>query len=283
MQDRLAIEMRGGLGNQLFIYSAGNFFAKSNGLQPTFFMRGISTKSGSIEGLLPGNFVSGRNLSARLHEFYALDSRHFRPRQVVHDQFGLHPSEYIAQKNSIVRGFFQNREFPIALERMGFDFRVSTWPISGWTKNFIEKIQQEDSTVVHIRRGDYLNHFKTFGVLSDYYYEQAMNRARPKKLYIVSDSLSDFEGSNKPTWAREAEIVQAPIAIPDYETLVILSHAPHLILSNSSFSWWGAYLSGTKGKKIAPATWFRDSGENLKMSNIHLENWELIKSDWENQ
>ena len=280
MQPRLAIEMRGGLGNQLFIYSAGSYFAISKGLQPTFFMRGISAISGSIEGLVPGKFVSRKNFSSRLHELYVLDSRYLRPRRVIQEQFSLHPSEYIIQKNSIVKGFFQDREFPIALEQLGFDFKVPTWPISEWTKNFIEKIQHEDATVLHIRRGDYLNHNKTLGVLSDLYYEQAIESAKSKKIYIVSDSPKDFQGSSKPDWAKETEIVLVPTAIPDYEILVILSRAPHLVLANSSFSWWGAYLSSTSGKKIAPKTWFRGSEEKLKTQNIHLENWQLIKSDW---
>ncbi|CAN1484228.1 Glycosyl transferase, family 11 [Candidatus Nanopelagicaceae bacterium] len=283
MGSSLAIEMRGGLGNQLFIYSAGMYFAHSVGTQPKFFMRGISTTSESIEGLLPGKYVSGKCLTSRIQESYVIDFQHIGSRKLICEQIGLHPDDYVIEKRSLLKGFFQDREFPMALEREGFDFGVTEWPISDWTIKFIRKIQRENATVIHIRRGDYLNHINSLGVLSDSYYEKAIKIIEPAPMYIISDSPSQFEGIGKPNWAKHAEIVKAPKVVSDVEILVLLSQAPNLVLANSSFSWWGAFLSKSSGKKIAPGTWFRDNKENLKIPNIHMSEWELLDSEWINQ
>jgi len=280
MQSKLSIQMRGGLGNQLFIYSAGTYFANSIGAQPRFFMRGISRNSGSLEGFLPGAFVNNTRAYERLQTFYELDIRQRYSQNCLREIQGLKPSGYAVKKNSLVVGFFQNREFPLALEKQGFDFSLDTWPISDWAQGVINQIKNRDSALVHIRRGDYKNHSNSLGLLSDYYFEKALELIRPGKVFIVSDSPDDLFKAGTPLWARDAEVIFTPPDIPDIEILKILTHAPNLVMSNSSFSWWGAYLSTTSGITIAPRTWFRGELENQKVPNIHLPHWELIESEW---
>ena len=46
------------------------------------------------------------------------------------------------------------------------------------------------------------------------------------------------------------------------------------ITANSSFSWWGAWLSDSK-KIIAPSGWFKGS------NNEHLDTKDIVPEDWE--
>lgn len=282
MQPSLAIEMRGGLGNQLFIYSAGTYFARSIGVEPKFFMRGISATSESVERILPGNFVSGNGLKSRIQATYNIRFESLSFKKLIREQVGQHPSDYFIEKRSVIKGFFQDREFPIELERQGFEFGISEWPVSDWTVQSIEKIKSENATVFHVRRGDYKNHINSLGILSDRYYEKAIDELDPGRSYIITDSPSEFEGNEKPMWAKNAEIVRAPEGVSDLEILVLLSEAPNLVLANSSFSWWAAFLSKSSGKTIAPQSWFRDPRENSRIPNIHLNKWKLLDSDWKN-
>ncbi len=74
---------------------------------------------------------------------------------------------------------------------------------------------------------------------------------------------------------KEINLKYVDLNNPDYEELRLMYSCKHFIISNSTFSWWGAYLS-TNSKKIviAPERW------NLAVENddsIYLEDWIKIK------
>jgi len=48
----------------------------------------------------------------------------------------------------------------------------------------------------------------------------------------------------------------------------IMASCKGVITANSSFSWWGAYLS--KGKVIAPLAWYSDGVERTKCPNTWI-------------
>lgn len=48
----------------------------------------------------------------------------------------------------------------------------------------------------------------------------------------------------------------------------------HFVISNSSFSWWGAYLSDYEGKLVvAPNRWYNNS---TKKPDIYLDDMILL-------
>lgn len=60
--------------------------------------------------------------------------------------------------------------------------------------------------------------------------------------------------------------------------LCVLSHCKNFVLANSTFSWWGAYLSNYLEKKIVmPSPWFK----GLESHDIYLEGAQTIPCSFE--
>jgi hypothetical protein len=61
----------------------------------------------------------------------------------------------------------------------------------------------------------------------------------------------------------------------DYEEFAVMRQCDHFIITNSTFSWWAAYLGDSVAKEekivIAPTTWF--VVDKLDSSNICPEGW----------
>ena len=56
--------------------------------------------------------------------------------------------------------------------------------------------------------------------------------------------------------------------------MALMSFCKHHIIANSSFSWWGAWLSESKESiKIAPINWFNSEIANFDIHNIVPKNW----------
>jgi hypothetical protein len=59
--------------------------------------------------------------------------------------------------------------------------------------------------------------------------------------------------------------------------MILMSRASDLIISNSTFSWWSAYISNKETNVVAPNKWFRDL-EDPKM--LIPEHWHQVDSQW---
>ena len=58
---------------------------------------------------------------------------------------------------------------------------------------------------------------------------------------------------------------------------IILSNAKNMIMSNSTFSWWAAYIGNNKSVIIVPNKWYNNS---LFSNGIYLNDWVSVESNW---
>jgi len=128
----------------------------------------------------------------------------------------------------------------------------------------------KSSTVgaINVRRGDYLTMSKSHPVVSIEYINEAYKHL-PECDYILvlSDDIP---------WCKENIKFPNVIFVEKYwdcEGVWLLSLCDHFIISNSTFSWWGAYLSRSEKKVvIAPETWFGPH-INEDPKDIYCEGW----------
>lgn len=125
-------------------------------------------------------------------------------------------------------------------------------------QDFLRKIPENFTKVfVHIRRGDYVSEVflgERGIVLPKRYYENAMKK--------ISDEVENpfyVFLSDDPAYVEDcfSNLTNKIISYNNmYVDLAIMSLCEYGIISNSSFSWWGAYLMKKRKKVIFPKYWY---------------------------
>lgn len=126
----------------------------------------------------------------------------------------------------------------------------------------LKKMLQEDNMVaVHCRRGDY-KHIRN--CLPEDYYMKAMaymeeKLEKPQYLFF-SDDLAWTRGQFGSK--ENIHYIDEYGKFEDYEELMIMSRCRNLIIANSTFSWWAAWLNSYKNKiVIMPRIWVYTRGK----------------------
>jgi hypothetical protein len=71
-----------------------------------------------------------------------------------------------------------------------------------------------------------------------------------------------------------------PLGADPAESIVLMSQAKVLIISNSTFSWWAACLASMESTIYSPSNWFK----NLEApKDLLMNSWRLVESKWKNQ
>lgn len=112
-----------------------------------------------------------------------------------------------------------------------------------------------DQVAIHVRRGDYVNNSFYVDLMETEYYEKAMELFPDCDFLVFSDDI---------TWCKEQSIFlgcEFSEETDEVKDLNLMASCTGHIIANSSFSWWGAYLSPHEGKVVAPKQWYSDRVE----------------------
>lgn len=132
------------------------------------------------------------------------------------------------------------------------------------------------STVsIHYRLGDYFDNLHALGVLDLAYYKKALSKLSlfsPHELLVFSDSPEKAAQLLKRTLPKFTLVDDSGAASP-LEILIALGSSDHIILGNSTFSWWAAYI-GNQDKRVASFPFYR----NLARDFLLPPSWERVGS-----
>lgn len=132
-----------------------------------------------------------------------------------------------------------------------------------------------NSVSLHIRRGDYLNisptdYYQFGGVATSNYYKKAVTYMLKKKrkafFYVFSD---DIEWCKKEYKDLNPIFIECNNKDKSWRDMLLMSLCTNHINANSTFSWWGAWLSEKDGITICPKEFIH----NVITHDIYPDNW----------
>ena len=281
------VKVHYGLGNQLFQYALARSLAVRRNadfrLDKSFFSTDVFAEHPRVYQLDQFNILQ-RLATADEIRYYtrpnywqrglrAIERRimpYYKQRVVNEIRLDFDENIFNVNDSAYLAGYWQDIRYFSDIEddlRKELTFRH---PPTGRNKELFDKINTTDSISLHIRRGDYLT--DSFTVVNvgccdaDYY-----RRAIEEIIKDVSDPVF-YIFSDDPGWVKENFHIPFPVVYVDnnpeenaVEDLRLMRSCKYHITANSSFSWWGAWLSGHGNKKvIAPRVW-RSKGPNMFM------------------
>ncbi|MCX6712815.1 MAG: alpha-1,2-fucosyltransferase, partial [Candidatus Vogelbacteria bacterium] len=152
--------------------------------------------------------------------------------------------------NIYLKGFWQSEKYFKDIRAVLLKEFTVTTPANDRNRSLLAEIKEQNSVCLHVRRGNATDPGNPFGALPLDYYQEAVK--------IISSRTKDphfFIFSDDPEWTKNNLKIEHPCTYAgnnenqDYEDLRLMSHCKHFINANSTFSWWGAWLS-THPEKI---------------------------------
>ncbi|MEZ6137282.1 MAG: alpha-1,2-fucosyltransferase [Pirellulaceae bacterium] len=287
----------GGLGNQMFQYAYGLYLAERHASELKLDVRAYAGQP--QHGYLLDRFQVTAPIASDA-DLQKLPVR-YRPakpswvarvgelvvpggglRRHKETPFGFHPRHLDVPNHRYLVGYWQSEEFfPGLRDRLLQEFQLKQ-PLTAPSRQVYDRIRSTRSLAVHIRRGDYINNSaaaKIYCQLSLAYYTSAIRDWVEQE--SNGDSVEIFVFSNDAAWCREHLALPWPTTFVDHnradtahEDWVLMSQAQGLVIANSTFSWWAAWLNPRADAAIyAPTTWFQP--DTLDGSRIVPSHWRL--------
>lgn len=182
-------------------------------------------------------------------------------------------SEFLESKSDKLEmiGYWQNLDYltPYKNEILN-TIRFKNFDID---EKLLKKIEQTNSVSLHIRRGDFLskNNTVSYGLPIEYYLK-ALN-----KLVKLEKKFNLFIFSDDKEWVKKEFVkylsdfdYQIVSTDQSYKDFFLMVQCKHHIISNSTFSWWGAFLNDNKNKLVFyPEIWFKKNKSPPKIFENH--------------
>lgn len=288
---KIIVEIFGGLGNQLFQYAAGFGLAKLLGCplqycyrnfpNRPFFLNGFSIQSSLA---LEKDFSEIKQSSHFLEKTLLAFDRwllkrniSFRGKTLFQHKPAYYPLESFLNETSrgsfFLRGYWQSEKYFLnCKEEIKLVFALKEREIFE-KHHLFQEITQNNSTCIHVRRGDYLNkkNIKLHGIVKEHYYSKAIEYVQSIQsnpvFYCFSDDIKLAKEVLKEIRTKINYVERSENPLCDFG---LMQQCKHFIIANSTFSWWAAWLSkNTQKNVIAPKAWF-----------VKTENPDIYPTDW---
>jgi hypothetical protein len=281
----LYIKIHYGLGNQLFQYALARSLSTRKELDyrldTSFFATSVFQKHPRVYQLNQFNIQEKLATPEELRPFVQPSLLEKRWRSLELRLLPYHKQSFVSEKRldfdenifrvrdeAYLLGYWQDIRYFSDIEaplREELTFRC---PPKGRNKELLDRIVNTSSISLHIRRGDYLTDSFTIANVGrcdmDYYQRAVEEIARE-----ITDPII-YVFSDDPDWVKENFRIPFQLVFVDnnpeekaVEDLRLMSACRYHITANSSFSWWGAWLSAHPEKKVITPRIWRSKGPDM--------------------
>ena len=184
----------------------------------------------------------------------------------------MYMPDIFLMKHGYVDGYWQTEKYFSNIRNILLkDFTFP--PIDdGKNMELLERINNQTTVSIHIRRGDYVNGFP---MITSQYYENAISYFDNKYnevLYFLVFS-NDMEWAKQNLRFRQGEFIDWNTGKESWKDMYLMTQCNHHIIANSSFSWWGAWLNQKDNKEvIAPSIWLY----HQETPDIYCKGWKIM-------
>lgn len=289
---KVIVNLAGGFGNQLFCYSFGYALAKRKNAE---LIIDTSTQDNGLTRsleLMKLNIRFNHRISYKYKKgfFERAVLNKIRKRKAIGFTTKIYneinptifeDAVFDIQENTYFKGNWQSEKYFINYRDELLEMLTPKEERNVSVRNLSSEMNNCNSVAVHIRRGDYV---KIGCQLNMSYYDAAISMIRAKLpeaklvLYIFSDDI-DF---CKKYFSEKQEFADKGIELcyPQYKSdnytlddLFLMSNCKHMIMANSSYSWWAAWLNQNKEKiVICPEL-------GMWKGDFYPDNWIKIRCD----
>lgn len=264
-EPRYLVHLQGGLGNLMFqIASMASFAQMTNStLAFTNFQKqadeycsiGRTTFLKYPETIF-ANLNYDINYTSKIQRVYHEEVEYWEDLD-----FLLKPEHYLLKTYLQNQNFFLSRDFVTNL------FNLKNISVADCYNDILEK---NICMSLHVRRNDYVHIQHILPCQTVEYYQYAVEQlGNYEHLFIFSDDQD---------WCKDNFSFKNSTVVSEDEisTMKMMSMCQKHVISNSTFSWWGAYLSASDDV-VMPSKWFGPAINNPRPINHYkLDKWTTI-------
>lgn len=259
------VHFNSGLGNQIFQLMLCRYFAeKGFSVYGYYNKKWLQQHNGlEVDRVLDGDIPPSSLISNVVALFCRLVHRFDKKgRFFVSDEICNLGGVYFS-------GYWQDKKIYKSLKKPVF----RNFCLSENNKKIVKMMDGCNSVSVHIRRGDYLSPeiiARMGNICTLDYYQKAIQLVKTKisqpNFFVFSDDIE---------WAREnfkedyIHFIDWNKGKDSFFDMYLMAQCKAHIIANSSFSYWGAYLSEENLLTIYPSRWYNDRTS----PDIFLDSW----------
>lgn len=272
---KIVVKLMGGLGNQMFQYASalalanrlnGDLFVDKQYFSVDFKLKNTPRKYNlDVFKVAPGfyrHFLLSNLFFQRLSNKFSLVRRILLLFNIAYltDRDDIDLIAEARYRCYYLDGYWQHKAFFKELQQElteAFQFKTE---LDYNNKAILPVLAAQNSVAVHVRRTDYLLPESCHVVLGSDYYQAAINLIKAE---VPSPAFYFFGDDHE--WIRSTFnidnesmiLVKGNEGALSYMDMFLISQCKHKVISNSTFSFWGAFLSAyPQGITIAPVKWF---------------------------